>query len=367
MKGGLKMDKIRVAITIPALVIGGAETMSAQLATHIDNDKFDIIYVVVYGRANNSLQRYIDESGINVIFLGKERGISFKAMCSMYRVLYNFKPQILHTHIQSFAYALPYIITHRIKMLHTIHNRPLYESNKKGRTLLKILFTLNKTIPVAISDIIKKETMELYKKKNVEIIYNPVDVNRFNTKQDRRYEDKDKIIILNVGRLSPQKNQLLLLDAFSKVVVKYPQVVLQIAGGGELKKDLELKVKNLEIANNVKFLGIVDNVEYYMEKADIFVLCSDFEGLPMTILEAMASGLPIIATSVGGVPDIIKENGILVSARDEKALEQAIIQLVEHKELRKIFGIKSRKLSNQYDILTVTKQYEKLYQKYAKL
>jgi L-malate glycosyltransferase len=358
-------NKKRVAITIPSLNIGGAETMSAQLATHIDQTKFEILYIVIYGRTSNSLQKYIDESGINVVFLGKEKGLSLKAMCSMYTVLKRFKPDVIHTHIQSFAYTLPYLVTHRLKMLHTIHNRPLFESNRKGRALLRFLFTFNKAIPVAISDTIKQETIELYKKDNVELIYNPVDVKRFKPIQPRYYEDKEKLKLLNVGRLAPQKNQLLLLDSFSRVVKDYPQVVLEIAGGGELKEELEYKVKRLGITNNVKFLGIVGDIEKYMENSDVFILSSDFEGLPMTILEAMATGLPIISTSVGGVPDIVKKNGILVEPGDEDGLVQAMIQLISNKALREKFGKMSTQLSEQYDIDTITKKYELLYEKFS--
>lgn len=93
-----------------------------------------------------------------------------------------------------------------------------------------------------------------------------------------------------------------------------------MVGDGELKQNIEYRIKKYNIDDKVVLVGNVSNVNYYLSNADIFVLSSDYEGLPLSILEAMASGLPIISTNVGGVADIVTNNGILVSAKDKVGL-----------------------------------------------
>ena len=112
-------------------------------------------------------------------------------------------------------------------------------------------------------------------------------------------------------------------------------------------------------------VGNVSNVNYYLSNADIFVLSSDYEGLPLSILEAMASGLPIISTNVGGVADIVTNNGILVSAKDKVGLVKAMKELASNHKLRYELGCNSLCNSQKYDSQEFIKQYENLYLKYA--
>jgi glycosyltransferase involved in cell wall biosynthesis len=153
------------------------------------------------------------------------------------------------------------------------------------------------------------------------------------------------IRLLTVGRLCPQKR----MDRFLSVVArlrrqKGPKINATIAGAGPLRDALEKRAAELGISDAVEFAGGVSDVERLYRQADIFALTSDYEGLPNVLLEAMASGLPVVATSVGGVPPIVHdgETGFLVPPADEEAMASAILLLANKPELRRDMGRRGR-------------------------
>src|SRR5690606_16438253 len=136
---------------------------------------------------------------------------------------------------------------------------------------------------------------------------------------------------ISVARLSPEKDFPTLLRAVQKVVYLYPDFRLKIVGDGEERTRLELLAKELEIDRNVQFLGERKDVPQLLQDAGFFVSSSKTEGISLTLLEAMAVGLPIVTTSVGGNPEIVVdgETGKLVPPRDPDALGTAIIEMLE--------------------------------------
>lgn len=356
------MKKIKVAIIIPSLWVGGAENMAAQLACNINRDLFDVLLIVLSNKMNTSINEYVENENINVKYLNKKQGKYYGTIKKLYSVLDEFKPQIVHTHLESFMYSFLWVISHKVKMIHTIHNVPRLELSKKGQCVISTLYKLKKAIPVAISDIIKQQTEELYGCKYIETIYNPVDVKRYHIK--RKMNKNDEITFVSVGRLVEQKNQKLLINAFYNVVKKFPKLKLKIIGDGNLRESLEKQVNKLEIDDKVSFLGNIKNVEHELEIADIFILSSEYEGLPLSILEAMASSLPIISTNVGGVSNIVTNNGILVEKNNQIELENAMIKLCENHEERFLLGQNSYENVLEFDVKNITQQYERVYKKY---
>ena len=161
------------------------------------------------------------------------------------------------------------------------------------------------------------------------IIPNPIEVNC-------AYTGKNIHTIVSVGRLTPQKNQLLLIRAFKPVVEKYPDAQLVIYGEGSLRKTLESEITRLNLKENVFLPGMKKNVLELMKDAGIFVMSSDYEGLSNALLEAMAMGFPCISTNCAGADEYITdhENGLLVQVGDENGLSNAMIELFENNALR---------------------------------
>lgn len=189
-------------------------------------------------------------------------------------------------------------------------------------------------------------------RKRSKIIGNPVFVacQASSTKQDK---------IVTVGRLAPQKNQKLLLNAFAKVVASYPQIRLEVYGKGELLDSLQEQCRQLGISNSVNFKGNVTNVHECISDARAFVLSSDFEGLSNALLEAMAMGLPCISTDCAGSDEIIESgvNGMLVHVGDTEGLSNAIMRVLADEELASKISRNAKNIGNLYNHEAVIRQW----------
>ena len=354
----------RIAIILPSFAIGGTENMVANLAMYIDKKKFEVLVISLSYPLNTHIQKIIETSGVGIAYGMKGKVSSRKVFASVYKELTKFKPDLIHSNMYAFLFTVPYLLTHKVKLLHTIHNKPTNEFKDKYKKVISILYRTNKAIPVAISHIIEREMKELYPYlKTIERVYNPVEVKKFYT--DRTKVSDGDTIFINVARLMKQKNHTLLINAFADALRVVNEIQLWLVGDGELRKKLENQVKQLGINEKVYFIGNVSNVRDYLANSDVFIMSSDYEGLPLSVLEAMASGLPIISTDVGGVADIVTNNGILVPSKDKKALTDAIIELTKNQEKRRQFGEYSYENSKKYDSTEFIIQYEALYEKYC--
>jgi glycosyltransferase involved in cell wall biosynthesis len=175
------------------------------------------------------------------------------------------------------------------------------------------------------------------------------------------------LTVVFVGRLHPNKGLDVLLPAFKKIIGNRPDLCwrLWLFGDGPLRAELELLAKQLGISAEVKFWGWVENpAEAYRDQADIFVLPSRTEGVSNALLEAMAYGIPCVATSIGGNTDLIRhnENGLLINPDSEADLVEALLRLVDDATLRQNVGILARQtVQNEYSMDSVAERYIKLY------
>ena len=244
-------------------------------------------------------------------------------------------------------------------------------------------------IPVIVSDRNnpKKEYSPLIKKILMKILYKKADAFVFQTKEQSEYfcrdiQKKSKIIynplkeefiensqrknpqktIVAVGRLVPQKNHKILIKAFDEVVKKHDDYNLKIFGKGKLEKRLKKYIKRLGLEDKVLLCGVKDDIKPELEKAEIFVLSSNFEGLPNSLIEAMAIGLPAIATDCpcGGPREIIKDgkNGLLVPVKNSTKMAEAINRLIEDKQLRSEISFEATKIKNELNPNKITNEWQ---------
>ncbi len=156
--------------------------------------------------------------------------------------------------------------------------------------------------------------------------------------------NENDLFLVSVGRLVYQKAHEILIQAMPAVLKEHPNLKLGICGDGVLRSQLESQILKLDISDSVKLLGKLDNVTGFLAVADIFVLPSRWEGLPIALLEAMSAGLPVVATKVEGVDEVVKdgEHGLLVSVEDVGELANAILRLLENAQLRLRMGAASQ-------------------------
>lgn len=176
------------------------------------------------------------------------------------------------------------------------------------------------------------------------------------------YQGEKQKKIVTAGRLSAEKNQSLLIEAFSKIADKYPDYKVEIYGEGPLRGELEALIKEKKMENRVFLMGRVDNIQKYTASAEIFVLPSNSEGMPNALLEGMALGLACISTDcpIGGPAMIINnnENGLLVPMNDVDKMSQAVEYMINNKEMAQSMGEKAKNIVNEYDAKTVCRQWE---------
>jgi len=357
--------RLRVAIIVNSLYVGGSEKMVAQLTNALDNEELEILLIVNRENSEGENEKIVEKSIAEIIYTGKGDGFSLKSYLRIWTILDRFSPEIIHTHLSTWIYSLLWAFVHRVKIIHTIHFSPKSENDSLMRRVISLSYKRNIIVPVAISYSIRNEFMEIYNisENMVEVIFNPVDTVLFRPSTKVNHT---KICFISVGRLVDVKNIPLLLEAFSIVNKKIMKVELKIVGDGMLYEYLNEKVDSLNLRDFVKFIGNSNNVSNELQNADIFISASKSEGLPLSILEAMATGLPIVATKVGGVPDIVTDNGILVESENVNELAAAMYCLAIDDSLRSSMGSKSRKNVLEFDISNIAKQYKNVYFKYSK-
>ena len=173
----------------------------------------------------------------------------------------------------------------------------------------------------------------------------------------------DDLLVLTVGRLTIQKGHTYLLDAIPNILEHCPKAKFLIAGDGHLRSALEEKVANLGIGNSTYILGTRADIPDLLYSADVFILL--WEGLPLALLEAMSTGLPIVATQVEGVKSIIANNvnGFIIPSKDAGAISEALIKILGDSKARKRFGDHNKMLvENEYTIDRMCERYEELFQ-----
>lgn len=363
---------MNILYLITGLGIGGAEKQVCDLA-----DKFASLghnVKLVSLNSTFSEQTLPKNNQVDVVYLNMLKNPLgfFKAYFKLRKIIQQFHPDVVHAHMFH-ANLMARLIRLSIKvnrLICTAHN-----TNEGGALRMNLyrwtnfLSDLNTNVSQdAVDAFIKKRAV---KKTQMIAMENGIDTDFFQKNDVLKQEVKlsldyiqDNYVFLAVGRLNKQKDYPNLLKAFSLVQEQKPKTVLLIAGIGELEQELKQYAKELNISNNVHFLGLRRDVNKLMNVADTYVMSSHFEGLPLVIGEAMATENIIVSTDCGGTREIIRENGFLVPICNSKALAEVMLKsmdLVEEERTR--LGKAARQhIVEQYSLDAVVNKWLKLYQ-----
>jgi len=359
---------LKIFQIIPMFSVGGAEIMAENLIYELKNLGCDVSAVSFYDYQSDITDR-LEENGIRIIYLGKKKGFDFKLFFRLYKLFKSEKPDVVHTHIGAAQYVFPVSFLTKIKkVVHTVHNVADKETSAFNQRINKVYFKYAGFIPVALSGLVQKSIEKVYgiHADRVPVVLNGMPLDKYIAKTD--YSFSDNVNIVHIGRFGKQKNHIRSIEAFEKVVQKYPSARLNLFGEGELLPLVKQRVFEKNIESNVTFCGLSSNIPDELSGNDIFCLPSDYEGVPMTLIEAMASAMPIVATKVGGVPDMLGngEDALLCDC-DSDAVADCLIKLIESKELREKFGKNALKRSIEFSSETMAKRYLSLYERDNKL
>lgn len=330
---------MKIVQIIPTLNLAGAERMCETLSIELKRKGNDVIVVSLFS-VETPLTRNLKSSGIDVIFLNKKSGFDFSIIIKLIKLFNKYKPDVVHTHINSLQYTCIAASVCKVKAkVHTMHNLAEKEATPIKQHFYNFAFHCLNVYPISLSDEIQESVIRRYRleKKHTPIIYNGIDLNKCIMKTS--YESQMPFTIINIGRLTKQKNQLLILDVVEKLLDSCDDIVVKIYGSGELQEMLEQEIVKRKLEKRVILCGLTNDVYTALNHSDIFLFTSKYEGMPMTLIEAMTTGLPIVSTNVGGVPSMI-DDGIdgLLTGFDSENIADRINELYLDENLRRQIG-----------------------------
>lgn len=353
--------KIRVAYLLPTLDQGGAERFFVDLILRLDPDYFSP-HLFLYKRGGEWMKE-LETRGIPVSIFRKKTKICPAHFFRLSRAIKKFAPDIIHTELGGDIYG------RLIGRLLGAKNISTEQNVNKGEPLL-IWLGKKLTMPladrvVAISQAVQTDLPSRYgtKPEKITLIYNGLPLEKFLIEAGNRPRN-ERLVFGTLGRLTPQKGQATLIEAWSKLAK--PRPLCLIAGQGELRESLEKQIADLDLKNDVKLVGPIQKTSDFFSSLDAFILPSLWEGLGIVLLEAGLVSRPIIASAVDGVTEIIdKDTGYLVPPGDARALSDAVERLIKNidQEETKIMTRRLReKISDRFDISKIAVQYQELYQ-----
>jgi glycosyltransferase involved in cell wall biosynthesis len=360
---------MKIIHIIPSLNMGGAEKFCVDLSNEMSTDN-EVSIIVLHTVDKNSFLFNRLHKKVNFISFDKKLGLDFKLFFKIYFYLKKQKPDVINTHLSGLFYSILFcIFNKKISIFHTIHNEAKKETSALKRFINKQLYKFKLVQAVGISKRITKTIEEEYKLKNVPTIDNGTSKVLITQKVNKVYQEIIKLkkypeqkILVNIARIFPQKNQELLIET----VKEFDNLILIIIG--EVTKENQTLYKKLDnISSNVHFLGVRDNIGDYLYHSDIFCLSSLFEGLPITLIEAMSLGKVCLSTPVGGIPDVIenKKNGFLTKDSTIENYTKTLREILDLNEIE-LKTIKKNAITtyeDNFSIIKTKKNYLNLYTK----
>jgi len=363
---------IKILFLITDCKVGGTQRALFTIAQNLDQTIFIPEIAFLFCKKNFMLSS-LESSNINYINFEMNSKFQIVALLRLFTFIKRTNPTILH------AFLFHANISARI--FGKIASVPIIISSRrsinlggKTRVLINRLTNSFDDAIIAVSENVKKKELKEthINSRKIIVLNNCVDAEKFRPPTiHERIDAKNffhistnSFIIGSVGRLHPDKNFTILLQVINKIQYINPNLNVIIAGTGEQLNELEKQSAKLGLSNIVKLIGVQKEISKLLWVYDIFVLTSLVEGSPNALLETMSSGLPVIATDVGGVPEIIKnnQNGILIPKQDENALVEKIIQLMNNPELRTRLGKNAREfVLENHSIDNTVKNLENIY------
>lgn len=363
---------MKVVEIIGALSAGGAEMLVKDLACKLVT--YPEVEVEVWALSaghdkeaktfQEKMLMELNENGVNTIILEKRpHKDKFKTLREI-RTLYSKRlPDIVNSHLEHVTfYVVSALMGKNVPIVQTIHNTvisfPFLQKYFVGKVLHKF---------VAISRRVEEILLRLgIPKSKIVCIHNGIDISKFIV--PNRNPCREVKQILAIGRLARQKGYDVLLNAYNilrqKLLSKKRETpVLNIVGTGPLKNELSLLSKKLGISDTVHFLGVKTNVPYLLKVHDLYVMASRWEGFSISLLEAAASGIPIVATNVGSNSELIEHgvSGLLVPPENPEALAEAMEEVILNESLRFRLSKNAVQKAKGFSIETTARKYYNLY------
>lgn len=352
---------IDVLQVMPDYGLAGAERMSENLSLELNKRGVCVACVSMFDR-RTAITDELETAGVHVIYLGKKPGLDL-SMVFKFRCLFKrLKPRIIHTHRYCMQYVLPASKGMGLKLIHTVHNVAEKEVPARIQFMQRRAFKTQAATPVAINETVRCSIGRLYglSEDDIPLVYNGVP----------NYEPSPVATIpgnpaaftfLTIGRAEAQKNQMALIRAFVRFHDRYSATKLLIIGDGHLSADIAFEIKSANADSFIFQLGALPNARDYCYAVDAFVLPSLYEGMPMTLVEAMQAGLPVLASRRGGSVDMVSDGvtGYFCEP-DQESIARALVRVFEDPRRSEI-ALAGKRYSDAFTASAMADGYEEVY------
>ena len=359
---------LRILEFIDTLDTGGAETMVAGLSLRLQEMSHEVHVVCLrdFGLMSVPAERFL-ESGVSLTAFGKTDGFSPASVWKLARFLRDRRIEVIHSHNP--------LVTHYAAAAGTMARTPVIVSTIHGTSTLGMARWAERLFAFSCGwndriILVCKQVEEVFQQRyarlrnRTAVIPNGIEIGELLSVRRRGGAAKE-FVFGTIGRLTPVKDQQSLLTAFAEIHRQFPSCRLEILGCGELLKELQCLSTTLGVDSAVKFHGWSRDIAGFLAGLDAFVLSSKSEGLPMTLLEAMAAGLPVVATAVGGIPEVVEGAGCgwLSKPSDAAGLAENMLRAMTAPD-RPEYGRRARRAAvERYSVQSMAAQYEELFRK----
>lgn len=372
-----RTSPLRVGFVVHVMQVAGAEVLIRETIRRLGPAIKPTIFCL---DSVGTIGEELRAQGVDLVCFNRRPGWDFSVSRAMAREATARKIEVLHAHQYTpFFYAAlaKPLLQPMPKLILTEHGRHYPDLVSPHRR------AFNRIILDRLADAVNAccrfsgralTTVDGFAGYRVEIIENGIDLDRYQAPEDRKTIrarlglDPERRSLVHVARHHPVKDQAMLIRAFAIAAPQVPDVDLVMVGDGPLRPNLEALAKELGVTDRVRFVGIQSNVADWLRAGHVFALTSVSEAASLTLLEAMASGLPVIVTDVGGNPEIVREDqeGKLVPRADSREAAEAIVELFSDPDHAEALGQAGRRRVEEHYLLDRTIQrYHQLYQRLA--
>jgi sugar transferase (PEP-CTERM/EpsH1 system associated) len=370
--GGLDVKHVPLVIhLIYRFDFGGLETLVAECINRMPAEQYRHAIVCLTGYTEFAAK--ISRPGVDIIALDKPPGLALATHVKLWKLLRRLKPAVLHSYnLAAVEYAFTAAMAGVPVRVHAEHGRDAGDPhglNRKHNLLRRGLTPfIDRYVPV--SDDLQRWLRQVVGVPDAKtlLIANGVDTDRFQPRQDQRAAGRREFVIGTVGRIQDVKNHAGLIDAFIRLREMLPaqrdRLRLAIVGNGPLLGMISEKVRAAGLQDAVWLPGSRTDIAELMGGFDVFALPSIAEGTPVTILEAMATGLPVVASRVGGIPEVVEDQltGLLTPPGDPLALAEALAVYVRDPVLAARHGAAGRaRVERSNSVAAMVAGYARLY------
>lgn len=348
-----KNSRTVICQVLHTLEIGGAEVLAARLARQL-RDRYAFVFACLDGLG--TLGRELREEGFTVEVFGRREGFDVQCVRRLAAFAREQRADVIHAHQYTpFFYSrAPGWIGRRPPVLFTEHGRFHPDLPNRKRMVFNRLFLRGCDRVVAVGKAVKRALVanEGIPPARIDVIYNGVRLDDFLPSAAHRAAVRSELgidpaapVAIQVARLDYLKDHGTALRTAAKVREKLPGFQLILVGEGPERPKIEAQIADLGLAGTVRMLGLRTDIPRLLAAADVFLLTSISEGIPVTLIEAMGAELPVVSTDVGGVGEVVagQETGLLVVGGDSQRLSEATLELLCDPDRRRALGQAARR------------------------